>query len=463
MEDKKETKKFKLSMPETYVIIFAFLIFATLLTYIVPAGEYQMVKEGNTSVVDPNSFAYVDRSPTTFRQFWRALPEGMVKGSQIIFFVLLTGGFFQIINDTGSLDLVIDHFVRKLGDKSYWTLPVVMVMMSILGAFGIVVNVVVAFIPIGLVLARKLKMDGLVAVSSMYLAAFAGFGSTFMAASSVQVAQNIAQLPPLSGLGLRVVVFVVITLVTIVYVMRYGLKVRKDSNNSLLDEKVIENTEDESGREMSWKNVLIVLLLFAGIAFYAVGTVCFSFDLYDMSAIIFLVAIVSAILGGMSPNAISRSFIKGCRGMVYAGFAIGLANAITIVLTNGKIIHTIIRALSMPVANFPAAISAPLLMIVNTIFNFFVPSNSGQAAIVMPLMAPMADILGFSRQVAVLAYQYGAGFGDIIIPTSGVLMASLGSANVPFQKWIKYILPLFFTWVAIGILAIVIGVMIGYS
>ncbi len=158
---------------------------------------------------------------------------------------------------------------------------------------------------------------------------------------------------------------------------------------------------------MSWKNVLIAFLPFAGIAFYAVGTVRFSFDLYDMSAIIFLVAIVSAILGGMSPNAISRSFIKGCRdGLCWFCDRIGECHNDR---ADQRQDHSHHHSRSLDAGcQLPAAISAPLLMIVNTIFNFFVPSNSGQAAIVMPLMAPMADILGFSRQVAVLAYQYCA-------------------------------------------------------
>ena len=462
MEKLNQKKKF--TMPETYVLIFYFLIFAAVLTYIIPAGEYTMITDEATGsqLVDPNSFHNVEKNPTSFFDFIRALPKGMNKGSSIIFFVLLIGGFFQIINDTGSIDLVIDYFVKKLGEKSYLVIPAIMICMSILGAFGIIVNAVVAFIPIGMILAKKLKMDPLIAVCSMYLAAFAGFGASFMAATNVQVAQAIAQLPPLSGLGFRLVIWAIITTVTILFVMKYALNIRKDISNSILEDPSFDDINISVDAKITYKNIIVMILLFGGIIIYAIGSVIAKWDLVDMSGIIFIVALVSGLICNMTPNEISKSFINGCKGMVYAGFAIGLANAITIVLTEGKIIHTIIYGMSQPLSAIPSTLSAVFMFIINIIFNFFVPSNSGQAAIVMPLMAPLADVLGITRQVSVLAYQYGAGFCDIIIPTSGVLMASLGVAKVPFQKWIKFVFPLFLMWTAVAVVGIVVAVMIGY-
>ncbi|MBR3211917.1 MAG: AbgT family transporter, partial [Firmicutes bacterium] len=157
---------------------------------------------------------------------------------------------------------------------------------------------------------------------------------------------------------------------------------------------------------------------------------------------------------------VARTFVEGSKKMVYAALLIGLASCISIILTDGQIIHTIIHAITLSLTTLPKALAAVCMFLVNLVFNFFVSSASGQAAIVMPIMVPMADILNISRQVAVLAFQYGDGFSNSIIPTSGVLMAALGVAKVPFDKWVKFMWPLFLAWTIIGCIAIAIAVAI---
>jgi uncharacterized ion transporter superfamily protein YfcC len=165
----------------------------------------------------------------------------------------------------------------------------------------------------------------------------------------------------------------------------------------------------------------------------------------------------------MHPDDMAKSFIAGCKSMVYGALVIGFAKAITIVLTDGQIIHSIIYYMSLPLVKFGSTVSGILMFYINLIFNFFVPSGSGQAMVVMPLFAPMADVVGVTRQIAVSAYQYGDGFSNTIIPTSGVLMAALGVAKIPYEKWLKFMLPLFGLWVLIGTISIVIATAIGWS
>jgi len=182
-----------------------------------------------------------------------------------------------------------------------------------------------------------------------------------------------------------------------------------------------------------------------------------------LSGVMMVMAILSGLISGSHPDDMSKSFIKGAQSMVYGALIIGFARAITIVLTDGRVIHTIIHYITIPLTYLPSTISAVGMFLANLIFNFVVPSGSGQAMIVMPLMTPMAEVVNVSKQVAVSAYQYGDGFSNIIIPTSGVLMAVLGVAKIPYEKWVKFVAPLFLIWVAIGSVSIVIGVAINWT
>jgi uncharacterized ion transporter superfamily protein YfcC len=395
-------------------------------------------------------------------QLFMAIPKGLVQGASIIFLVFVIGGCFQIINDTGALEGSIDKLVKKFGNKSYLVLPIVMALMSVLGALGIVVVTTIAVIPLGMALAKKLKTDSLVALSVMYLGAYAGFCSSPFCAATVQLAQNIAGLTPLSGLGLRVVVCTIITIVTIAFTVRYARKVQKDKNNSL-----IENFEwgevEEKHIEYTWKHSVIIIGVLVAFTVYAYGAFNLGWGNEHMSAMMLVSAIFSVIITRMDPNKAAQSFIKGCKDMVSGALIVGVATAISIVLTEGNVIHTIIHAISEPLASLPSVLSAEFMLLINLIFNFFVPSGSGQAAVVMPIMAPMADVIGITRQVAVLAYQYGDGFSNVIVPTSGVLMGCLGVAKVPYTKWVKFVLPLLFMWIIVGAISIAVAVMIGYA
>lgn len=308
-----------------------------------------------------------------------------------------------------------------------------------------------------------MKLDRISAMAFLYLGTYAGFNSSFMAASSVQIAQEMAGLPLLSGMGFRMVVTAAIVLVTIVYVMRYSLKVSKDPSKSIMppSEYPFENNiSTEVEDKFTARDVIIIALVFGGLAVYVYGCIKYAWGYDYMAAVMMITCIAAGFVGGLNADQIAKSFINGVKKMVYAGFLIGLASAISVIITQGQIIHTIIYYVSMPLVLLPKTIAAVFMFIVNLIFNFFVSSASGQAAIVMPLMVPMSDILEIPRQVAVLAFQYGDGFSNCIIPTSGVLMAALGVARVPFEKWLKFMLPLFLIWVIIGCIAVATGVII---
>ncbi len=465
-EKSKEKKPFKL--PDTYVLVAIMLIVMAALTYIIPAGTYDMVKDEVTGkdLVDATSFHFIERTPTTILQFLMAFYTGLNKNYSTIFFVTLIGGYFKIVNETGAITNGLSVAIKRLKSKALIAIPVVMLSFAFLGATGVLINPVVAFIPIGLVVAQQMKMDRVAAMAIIYLGCFAGWCTSFMAVGSVQLAQQIADLPVLSGTGLRFIVTCIVTVVTIIYVMRYCHKIRVDQTKGILYGTeyagfgALDEMEDE--HSFSHKDMLILVIVFGSLGFYVWGAITKGWGQEYMAAFMLAASVVSGFIAGMNADEISRAFMKGCREMAYGAILIGFASAISVLLTDGHIIHTIIYAASLPLKALPTSIAAVFMFYINLIFNFFVSSASGQAAIVMPIMTPLADVVGVTRQVAVLAYQYGDGLSNTIIPTSGVLMAALGVAGVPFSKWLKFQVPLFLIWTLICTIAIVIAVMIGY-
>lgn len=467
MSVKAVKKKKGIKIPNTYTLVMMFVILAAIATYIVPAGQYDMVTDPATgkNAIDPTAFHFMERTPVGIGDFLLAIPKGMNKGAAVIFLTFLVGGFFQIINDTGAIDAAINVSINKLQKKALLVIPIVMMMMSILGALGIVVNAAIAFIPIGVALAKKLKLDPMVGISIMYLGAYSGFASSPMGPFNTILGQTIAGLPLLSGFGLRSVVWAALFAVTAWYTYRYAKKLQEDPKNSVFEEITWgdESNREGTGQDFKLGHGLVLITLTIGFVVYAYGSYKLKWGLDYLSAMMLAVALVSGIVAKMQPDDMAKSFIKGAQSMVYGALIIGFASAITLVLTEGNVIHSIIYYMTIPLTKVAPVFSAIGMFLANLIFNFVVPSGSGQAMIVMPLMAPMADVVGVTRQVAVSAYQYGDGFSNIVIPTSGVLMAVLGVAKVPYEKWVKYVTPLFLIWTAIGMIAVAVATLIGWA
>ncbi len=454
----KSKRKFK--TPDTYVLLVFFILGAALLTYILPAGTYEMFE--GTKTLDPNSFHFIERTPVSPFGAILSISEGMSKAASIIFTVFLVSGAFKIINDTGSIDSAIDSLAKRLKDKVIILIPIVMICMSALGYLGIIVNQTIVFIPIGLLIARKLKMDPLVGLSMMYLATYSGFIGSGMGPFTVLVAQKIAGLPLTSGIAFRTVVFVCLLSTAIIYLMRYAKKVMNDPSQSILGTDYEWAIEEHQTANFSIQHKLVLVTLFLTFAVYIYGVQNYKWGLGQLNTVIILLAIFSGVVSGMPLDKMSKSFVDGCKMAVFSALLIGFATAISIVLSKGNVIHTIIYYCSMPLSHLSAYFSALFMFFFNWGFNFFVPSGSGQAAVVMPILAPLSDVIGLSKQVTVSAYKYGDGITNLIIPTSGTLMGFIGLAKVPYEKWLKFILPLIGIWTAIAATALLIGVATGF-
>lgn len=458
-ENSPEMKK-KFKMPDTYVLLLFFILGAALLTYIMPAGTYEFFPD--TKNIDPNSFHIIDRTPVNLFYAFQSISEGMIKSGSIIFTVFLVSGAFKIINDTGSIDSGIDFLAKKLKGKVLILIPIIMIVMSILGYLGIIVNQTIVFIPIGLLIARKLKMDPIVGLSMMYLATYAGFIGSGMDPFTIVVAQKIAGLPILSAIVYRTIVYIVLLGAAIIYLMRYAQKVMDNPELSVMGTDYEWAVEEHATYGFSIRHKIILAAIFLTFSYYVYGAQAKEWGMNELNTVVLMLAVFSGMVGKMSFDKMSKSFVDGCKMAVFSAILIGFATAISVVLTKGNIIHTIIYYASLPLKSMSTYVSAIFIFAFNWVFNFFVPSGSGQAAVVMPILAPLGDVIGLSKQVIVSAYKYGDGITNLIIPTSGTLMGFIGLAKVSYDKWLKFILPLIWIWTGIAAAAVLIGVMIGH-
>ena len=451
-------KTAKRKFPNALVIVFGIMVIAAVLTWIIPAGQYATVE--GTSTLDPESFTYIESTPVGLWDLLQAVYGGMNKSASVICFTLMAGGCFNVLIASKSVDGFICYLIRKLGNKADTAIPVLALLMSLLGATGVMANPVVAVIPIGLLLAKHLHMDQIVAVAVMFLAAYGGYATSPICAMTVQIAQKIAGLPMLSGFGFRCVMWLVFFVPTLLYIMHYASKIRKDPSASIM-ENSFKDEEVSLDLPFTWRHAMALIGLAAGLGIYTYCSLNLGWSMAEMATVIMLIAVFAAFITQMSVDEFTEGLLAGVRQMAFSAVLMGLASGVSVILTNGNILHTIIYGMAAGIHALPNGFAAPVMYLFNLGFNFFVNSGSGQATVVMPIMAPLADVTGITRQAAVTAFQLGDGLSNIIFPTSGTLMACLAIAGVDFRRWIKWVFPLFLLWAVMGLGVMVVIVSLG--
>ncbi|WP_254434230.1 YfcC family protein [Halobacillus sp. Marseille-Q1614] len=451
-------------MPDTYVILFLVLLLAVVATYFVPSGSFERETVNGVERVIPDTFTSVDGEPTGFMEIFLALQGGMVESAGLIFLVLFAGGAFEVIERSGAIKGGILRAVHKTKGKEFFLIAIVSLLFAIGGAVGAIANAVIPFVAIGVIIARALKLDAMVAVAITFGATFAGFNVGFMNPYTVGIAQSIADLPLFSGMALRLIAFVIIVGVTIWYTWRYAKTILKDPDKSMIG---ILDAKEASSKDLkapfTGRHKLILSFVGLALAFFIFATIQFKWTTDHMAAFFIIIGLVCGIIAGMNYNKIALTFLDGCQKLVYGALIIGVARAILIVMENAQILDTAVNALAVPLESLSPVMAALGMFVANGLMNFLVPSGSGQAMIAMPILAPLADMVGVTRQVAVQAYQFGDGFTNSIFPTSGPLMASLAVAGVPWIKWAKWMLPLLFIWIAIAVVMLSIAVLINWG
>lgn len=453
----------KWEAPDTYVILFAVLLFAVIATYLVPAGSFEREEVDGVSRVVADTFAYTQSNPAGIMDIFLSLQQGMVDSAAIIFLVLFAGGMFEVVERSGAIKAGLLAAIDRTQGKEFLLIAVVSTLFALGGAVGAVANSVIPFVAIGVMIARALRLDPIIAVAITFGATFAGFNVGFINPYTLGIAQTIAEVPMFSGIVFRVIVFVLIVAVTIWYTWRYAKTILKDPSKSVVGILEFDAEEMIEKEPFTTRHRLIIGWISLGFIFLIFATIQWNWTMNHMAAWFIVLGLGAGIIAGMNYNEITLNFLEGAKNLVYGALIIGVARAILVIMEQAQILDTLVYALAQPLATFPPVFAAIGMFVANGALNFLVPSGSGQAMIAMPILTPLADMIGITRQVAVQAFQFGDGLTNSIFPTSGVLMASLAVAGVPWVKWAKWLFPLFLIWVGIALVTLTIGVWINWG
>jgi len=450
----------KTRIPHTYVLLFSLMLIAAVGTWLIPAGSYNRVIQSGRELIDPNSYRPVEGRPAGLPSVLMAFPRALAEVADIVFYIFIIGGAFGVLNRTGAIQSGIHSLVRRLGGKRTLLLVILTLVFAVGGGSIGIAEETLVFLPALLLLARSLGYDSLVAGGIALVGANAGFASAFMNPFTVGVAQGIVGLPLFSGLQFRLVLWTIMTVVTILFMARYAAKVKARPEISLMYELDRQRAPVEAaGNEEKFtpRHSAVLLVALLALVLLAVGALRWHWGIRELSGLFFGLAVVAGPVGKLSLDETAKSFIKGAAELTYAGLVVGLARSILVILRDAQVMDTLTHALAATIRHWPSSISAIGIYIIQNLLHFLVPSGSGQAAVSMPILAPLGDLLGITRQTNVLAYQLGNGLTNVFIPTQGYFMAALGILGIPWSKWVRWLLPLLLIWIAIGCGAVLIA------
>lgn len=448
------------------VLIAAIVLLAAVMTYVIPAGEFERTLDEATGYETflLDSFHFIQQSPLPPFALFTSLTSGMQSAAQIIFFLLIVGGTFQVVEHTKALKLGLMNLIRFMRGKELALIPVCTLMFALTSATAACWEEYLAILPLVYVVCREAGFNSITAVSIVFAGAASGYAGGMTNAFTVGVAQTIAGLELFSGIEYRCVVFVVMVTISSVYIMLYAAHTRKHPEHDMMREidaqyTTVQTTEDST---MTARQKGALAIFVGGFAAVIIGVLRFGFYIDEMAAIFLIAALLIAVAYRMDANTFVDQFLQGASGMVWIGFLIGMCYAISAILQSGGILDTIIYFMGKSLSGLNAKICACAMFLLQDMLNILIPSGSGQAAVTMPFMAPLADVVGVSRQTAVLAFQMGDSFTNCIAPTSPEIIAALAICHVPYKKWVKFFLPLLAFWCVAACLLLVISVSIGY-
>ncbi len=454
--------------PHGYFIIFLLIVFATIATWTLPAGEYERHKDPKSgkTVVDPQSFHYVEQNPVNVFEMFQAIPRGFREAAGIIAFVFIIAGAIQIIRATGAIDAGIISLVERMQGKDTPLLLTVMFIFALLGSIFGFAEETIPLIPLGVSMALALGYDRVVGFHIVRTAAWIGFAGAIMNPFTIGVAQNIAELPLYSGIGYRIICFLIFFAIGAGFILKYAKDCKKDPTKSILygykgDETLAINFDlDYSMKELNIKRKLVLTIVGLAILLQIYGVIKWGWYTTEISALFLGIGILVGIIAGMNPTKLFSEFVNGAKGVTYGALIIGFARAVVVILRDGHTLDTIIHGLATPLSNFSAATAGVIMFLIQSIINFFIGSGSGQAAATMPIMTPLADIIGITRQTAVLAFQFGDGITNMFYPA---MIYYLAFADIPYNRWAKHIFKLVVYLTIAGAILVAIAAHIKYG
>ncbi|MFH0755765.1 MAG: AbgT family transporter [Bacteroidota bacterium] len=520
----------RIAIPHTYVIIFALIIGAALLTWILPGGEFERktidVNGTPREVIIEGSFHSSEKAPQTWQVF-SALFDGFAGKADIIVFILIIGGAFWIMNDSKAIDVGIQSFllkVKRLEKIRIFRLigvdnMIITLIMLVFSAFGATFGMseeTIAFIIIFVPLAISMGYDSIVGVSMCFVGAGLGFAGGLLNPFTIGIAQGLSNLPLFSGIEYRLFVWLVINVVGVGWVLRYASRIKKNANRSPVyhsdgywrdKEHVDLNSLQYHTPVSAWITFFILLagmvvfavfepsttlrignseytfwflpltaglfaitsifslrksvhffilnLLAFTIVYLIIGVMGYGWFVKEIATLFFVMGIFSGIAMSQGANRITKLFIEGMRDILSAAVVVGLAGGILVILEDGKVIDSLLYQMAQSMQEFGKLASVSMMYLIQTMINVVIPSGSAKAALTMPIMSQFSDLIGVSRQATVMAFQLGDGFTNMITPTSAVLIGVLGVARIPYEKWLRWVLPFMILLIILGWLLLI--------
>lgn len=460
--------KKKFVFPNTYVIIILMMIVAVLLTWIIPSGEFERVKDevSKQSIIIPGTFKYIENNPISFLQIPVYIMKGLAKASDIVFLVIIVGGAFNIIIETGMFQSFAGRLTKVFSNKEVLIIPAFSTIFA-LACTTMGVNTFIGFAPIAVIIARSIGYDAIVGVSMVALGGAIGFSTGTFNPFTTGVAQSIAGLPIFSGVGYRFICLVVFLIVTNIYIIWYAKKVKANPEASVVYEMEQENKKVEVSEKqhdkIEGRHYLVLLIVIACFVLLVYGSQNWKWKLQENAAMFLWMGVLSGFAYGFEPSKIAEEFTKGAKKLVYGALMIGMANGISLILADGKILDTTVQYLGGLLVVLPSHAQAAGMFLMQLLINGLITSGSGQAAATMPIMLPVADIIGMTKQTAVLAFNFGDGLSNYILPTSSALMGFIAMVGISYSNWMKFMWKLFLIWTVVGAVLVIVANSINYG
>lgn len=464
-KDKADKKAKQPMRIHSLVIIVCIILAAALMTWILPAGEYDRYENAQGKlVVDPTSYHHIEKNPATIGDVLLAVPKGLQEAAGLVFLVLIIGGSFSLINSTNAIRAFISKFLGSLrSDRGLLLIPLVMLPFFAMPAITGNGESMLAFLPVGILIARSMGLDAMSGICMVTIAGSTGFATGLFNAASTGTAQTLMGLPIFSGLWFRMVGAVLLFITGATITVLYARRVKKDPTKSVCYNVELANAQKEQENpviEMTTRHKIIIVEFLCGlgvIIYAALNKWPFT---THFPAIFMTMALVIGFTAGYSANRIADEFVKGTQMILVGALVVGFARGISIILLDGHIIDTIVYGLASVFSHFPKPLAGVAMLIVQSIINCFIISASGQAAATIPIMEPLGEVLGITKQTVVMAFIYGDGFSNIMLPMNASIMGACAISGLSYGQYIKQAWKYYVAYMAVGAIMLIAAVAI---
>ncbi|NGP54787.1 AbgT family transporter [Thioalkalivibrio sp. XN8] len=453
-------------VPHTLALLFAMMVLALVMTWTLPQGEFATaLNDQGRAMVVPGTFTLAEeRVWLPPWAIFTAVPRALADAQVIIFFLFIVGGTIAVLQATGAMDALLGAILRRIGHSPALLIGIGLALFALgSGTLGVSTEYI-PFAAMLVALCVAMRLDAMTAMGIMIGGYCIGYGVAALNPYTVLVAQGIAELPPASGIGYRLALFLPFVAIGVHHTWRYAQRVRRAPADSLVADIPEAQPAPPPAyppvEPRHWAILGLTALALGGMVY---GILARGWYLVEVGGVWLGLALAAGVLGRLGADGTARNFAAGAASLAVVALLVGFARGIGVILEDGRVLHTIVHGISLPLQQLGPELSAVGMMLVQAVINLFVPSGSGQAFVTMPIMAPVGDLVGVSRQVAVLAFQFGDGFANLVVPTNVVLMAILGVVGVPYDRWMRFAWPLFLKLMAAGALALVVAVRIGYA